>query len=92
MALLRNLRCSAIEGSSEDGSMKAADETQGVMKVFVGANHDSTLGFTMIGADRDTDVDAGGVAIPEASWRRHCAPDNGRGLGHAAWERAASLR
>jgi len=27
------------------------DETQGFMKVLVGASHDSILGFTMIGAE-----------------------------------------
>jgi pyruvate/2-oxoglutarate dehydrogenase complex dihydrolipoamide dehydrogenase (E3) component len=30
---------------------EATDETQGFMKVLVGANDDRILGFTMIGAD-----------------------------------------
>jgi pyruvate/2-oxoglutarate dehydrogenase complex dihydrolipoamide dehydrogenase (E3) component len=32
---------------------EATDETQGFMKILVGANDDRILGFTMIGADAD---------------------------------------
>jgi pyruvate/2-oxoglutarate dehydrogenase complex dihydrolipoamide dehydrogenase (E3) component len=44
---------------------EATDQTQGFMKVLVGANDDRILGFTMIGAD------AGEVM---AAMRRRCWP------------------
>ena len=58
---------------SEVNRREATDETQGFMRVLVGANDDRILGFTMSGADPgevltgDAGGDAGGAAVPEAS-------------------------
>ena len=74
------------------------DETQGFMKVLVGASDDRILGFTMIGAEAGevmadgANGDAGGSAVSEAARRHSRAPDDGGGTGFAVRECTAAIR
>jgi Pyridine nucleotide-disulphide oxidoreductase, dimerisation domain len=74
---------------------EATDETQGFMKVLVGASDDRILGFTMIGSEAGevmaavADGDACDPAISGASRRRSGAPDDGGGAWPAVLECAA---
>ena len=71
-------------------------ETQGFMKVLVGANDDRILGFTMIGAEAGEVMAAVQMAmlaesaLSEAPRRHSRAPDDGGGSRLALLECAAS--
>ena len=76
---------------------QATGERQGLMKVLVGENDDRILGFTMIGAAAGEVMAVVQMAMLAGApygrlARRHSrAPNDGRGTGHAVFERAAPV-